>query len=55
MAILAAEAELGALFLNSKEAKVIQLVLEELKHLQPPTPIHINNTITVGIVNSTIK
>jgi hypothetical protein len=28
-----AEAELGALFLNAQEAKVIQLVLEELGHL----------------------
>jgi hypothetical protein len=27
----------------------------ELGHPQPPTPIHINNTTTVGIVNNTIK
>jgi hypothetical protein len=52
---LANEAELGALFLNTQEAKVIQLLLEELGHLQPPTPIHINNTTTMGIVNNTIK
>jgi hypothetical protein len=50
-----AEAELGALFLNAQEAKVIRLVLEELGHPQPPTPIHIDNTTTVGIVNNTIK
>jgi hypothetical protein len=50
-----AEAELGALFLNSQEAKVIRLVLEELGHPQPPTLIHIDNTTTVGIVNNTIK
>ena len=50
-----AEAELGALFLNAQEAKVIWLVLEELGHPQPPTPIHIDNTTTVGIVNNTIK
>jgi hypothetical protein len=50
-----AEAELGALFLNAQEDKVIQLVLKELGHPQPPTPIHIENTTTVGIVNNTIK
>jgi hypothetical protein len=55
VAALAAEAELRALFLNAQEAKVIRLVLKELRHLQPPTPIHIYNTTTVGIVNKTIK
>jgi hypothetical protein len=35
----AAEAELGALFLNAQEAKVFQLVLAKLGHPQPPTPI----------------
>jgi hypothetical protein len=46
---------LGARFLNAQEAKVFQLVLAELGHPQPPTPIHIDNTTTVGIVNNTIK
>jgi hypothetical protein len=55
VAASAAEAELGALFLNAQEAKVIRLVLAELGHPQPPTPIHIDNTTTVGIVNNTIK
>jgi hypothetical protein len=39
-----AEAELGALFLNAKEAKILRLSLEELGHSQPPTPIHIWTT-----------
>jgi hypothetical protein len=55
VAAFAADAELGALFLNAQEAKIIPLVLEELGHPQPPTPIHIKNTATVGIVNNTIK
>jgi hypothetical protein len=55
VAASAAEAELGALFLNAQEAKVILLVLEELGHPQPPTPIHIDNTTNVGIVDNTIK
>jgi hypothetical protein len=50
-----AEAELGALFPIAQEARVIWLVLEELGHPQPPTPIHIDNATTVGIVNNTIK
>ncbi len=55
VAASAAEAKLGALFLNAQEAKVIRLVLAKLGHPQPPTPIHIDNTTTVGIVNNTIK
>jgi hypothetical protein len=50
-----AKAELGTLFLNAQEAKVIRLVLKELGHPQPPTLTHIDNTTTVGIVNNTIK
>ncbi len=33
----------------------MQLILTELGHPQPPTPIHINNTTMVGIVNNTVK
>jgi hypothetical protein len=53
--VSATEAELGALFLNAQKAKVLRLVLKKRGHPQPPTPIHINNTTTVGIVNNTIK
>jgi hypothetical protein len=49
VAASAAEAELGALFLNAQEGEVIRLVLEKLGHPKPPTPIHIDNTTTVGI------
>ena len=52
VAASAAEVELGTLFLNAQEAKVLQLILEELGHPQPPIPIHIDNTTTVGIVNN---
>ena len=55
VAASAAEAELGALFHNAKEAKVIRLILNEFGHPQPPTPIHIDNTTVTGIVNNTIK
>ena len=55
VAASAAEAELGALFLNTQEARIIRLTLLELGHPQPPTPIHVDNTTAVRIVNNTIK
>ena len=55
VAASAAEAELGAVILNAQEAKVIRLILKELGHPQPPIPIHVDNTTTVGIVNNSIK
>ena len=51
----AAEAELGALFLNIKEGQVLRLTLEEMGHPQPPTPIHCKNATAVGIANKTVK
>jgi hypothetical protein len=51
----AAEAELGALFLNCKQASIFRLTLEEMGHPQPPTPIHCDNSTAVGIANNTIK
>ena len=51
----AAEAELGALFMNSKDAKIIRLILEEMGHPQPPTPIHCDNKTAAGIANDTVK
>ena len=44
VAASAAEAELGALFLDAQEAKIIRLTLLELGHPQPPTPVHVDNT-----------
>ena len=55
VAASAAKAELGALFLNAQEAKVMRIILEEMGHKQPPIPIHVNNSTAVGIINSTIK
>eukprot|EP00804_Cyclotella_cryptica_P004433 CCRYP_006852-RB/>CCRYP_006852-RB protein AED:0.14 eAED:0.09 QI:0/-1/0/1/-1/1/1/0/489 len=55
VAASAADAELGALFLNAKEAKIMRLTLKELGHPQPSTPIHCDNSTTVGIVTNTVK
>jgi hypothetical protein len=51
----AAEAKLGALFLNCKQATIFRLTLEEMGHPQPPTPIHCKNSTAVGIANNTVK
>eukprot|EP00804_Cyclotella_cryptica_P012930 CCRYP_002289-RA/>CCRYP_002289-RA protein AED:0.24 eAED:0.24 QI:0/0/0/1/0.5/0.33/3/0/1110 len=51
----AAEAELGALFLNCKEGKILRLVLQELGHTQPPTPTHCDNGTATGIANNSVK
>ena len=51
----AAEAELGSLFLNTKQAKILRITLAEMGHPQPPTPIHCDNSTAVGIANDTVK
>jgi hypothetical protein len=51
----AAEAEVGAVFINAKEVAVLRTTLEELGHKQPPTPMETDNTTDTGYSNSTIK
>jgi hypothetical protein len=51
----AAEAEIGAVFLNAKEGTVLRTTLEELGHPQPPTPLHTDNITSTGYNNGTIK
>ena len=51
----AADAELGALFLNCQEAVPIRITLEEMGHPQPPTPVQVDNSIALGTATGTIK
>ena len=51
----AAEAELGALFLNCKEAVTIRITLEEMGHYQPPNPVQVDNSTALVIATVTIK
>ena len=51
----AAEAELGALFVNAKEAAALRTTLQEMGHEQPATPIQVDNSTACGIVNTTIQ
>ena len=55
VAALAAEAELGALFINDKETKILRLILQEMGHPQAPTQVHCDNKTATGIANDTVK
>eukprot|EP00804_Cyclotella_cryptica_P007932 CCRYP_019848-RA/>CCRYP_019848-RA protein AED:0.05 eAED:-0.05 QI:0/-1/0/1/-1/1/1/0/1335 len=55
VAASAAEAELGALFVNAKEGRILRLILHKLGHPQLPTPIHCDNSTAAGIANNTVK
>ena len=50
----AAEAELGALFINCKEAIPARQSLEEMGNKQPPTPMQKENTTSHDVVTNKI-
>ena len=47
----AAEAEIGATFINRQRYIPIRSTLEELSHPQPPTPIRVNNSTSASFAN----
>lgn len=51
----AAEAEVGALFVNAQMAAPMRTASEEPGHPQPPTPVKTDNATANGIVNGTVK
>jgi hypothetical protein len=51
----AAEAELGVLFINAREAVYLQRILTELCHPQPKTLIQIDNLMVEGVIDSKIQ
>jgi len=50
----AAEAELGALYINAREAVYIRNILEAMGHPQPRTPVQTDNSTAEGVVNNKI-
>jgi hypothetical protein len=50
-----AEAELGGLFVNTKDATVLRQTLTEMGWPQPPTPIQTDNSTACGIANGTLR
>ncbi len=51
----AAEAELGAIFINAKEAVYLRQLLTEMGHPQPRTPIQTDNLTAEGVINQKIQ
>jgi hypothetical protein len=51
----AAEAKLGALFLNAKEAVYLQQILSKMGHPQLRMPIQTDNTTAEGVINNKIQ
>jgi hypothetical protein len=48
------EAEIGALYINCREAIPAQHTLEYLGHKQPPTPMQTDNTTALGVVSNKV-
>jgi len=51
---LAAEAAVGALYINCREATPACHTLEFMGHPQPPTPMQTDNTTALGIINNNL-
>jgi hypothetical protein len=51
----ASEAEIGALYENTKKAAILHVTLEEMGYPQPPTSVQTNNSTSCGIVNDNIN
>jgi hypothetical protein len=51
----AAEAELGTLYINACKAIPQCQTLAEMGHKQPPTPMQIDNSTALGVVNNNIQ
>ena len=51
----AAEAELGALYINACKAVPQRQLLEEMGHPQPPTPMQTDNSTALGVITNNIQ
>lgn len=51
----ATEAELAGLYIMAREAVYIRIILEELGHEQPPTPLQTDNSMADGIINGKVQ
>ena len=51
----AADAEIEALFINTRQAIPARQLLEEMGHKQPPTPIQTDNTTALGFVTKSLQ
>jgi hypothetical protein len=47
----ATEAELAGLYIMACKAVYIRIILEELGHMQTPTPLQTDNAMADGVIN----
>jgi hypothetical protein len=50
----AAEAELGAMYINACKAVEERIILEEMGQKQPATPVQVDNSTAEGIINKQV-
>eukprot|EP01082_Thalassiosira_pseudonana_P012157 g10896.t1 g10896 contig40:58240-58788(+) len=51
----ATEAELARLYIMAREAVYIRIILSEMGHKQPPTPIQTDNAMADGVINGKVQ
>ncbi len=51
----AAEAELGAMYINACKAVKERIILNAMGHKQPATPVQVDNSMAKGIVNKRVQ
>ena len=51
----AAEAEIGALYINARKGVEERNILEEMGHTQPPTPVQTDNSTAESIINLRVQ
>ena len=51
----AAEVELGAIYINCREAIPTRHLLEAMGHHQPPTPMQTENSTALGVITNKIQ
>jgi hypothetical protein len=51
----ATKAELAGLYIMACKAVNIRVILEELGHVQPPTPLQTDNAMAEGVINGKVQ
>jgi hypothetical protein len=51
----AAEAKLGAMYIHARKAVEERIILQEMGHKQPATPIQVDTSTAKGIVNKWVQ
>ena len=52
---LATEAKLAALYIMAREAVYMRIILEEMGHKQPPTPLQTDNSMADAVCNGKVQ